>query len=388
MKVKSYITIAFREFVHSIKTFVLYFIILVCLESISITMLKAESNTPDKIADIADELGYNCMYINCNEISDIDDIFDNEDIIIKYAKSNIMPSFRSGIFDYGTKTHEPILSNYSEGVICQESKFENKSNVYLLENMISGKTDFNSDKDYIWISSEISNEYKVSVGDVLEYKGSENYIKELEIAGIYTASSDICSLFITESTYDKIFENVSVLDFQKLEVWIKSNDFKKIGKHIDILNNKKVSFRYDDDLYSAVNMMYASFYSAVFILTCALTGIVIYLSDLYYNKRSGFFFVNYIIGMSQKDIINIIIIIIGMLIVSTLLVSVCVCMMIMNYFNNYLFELFNIDFELSGFPVEQFVIYCGILFFCLLIVLFRIKNVIKKTFLSGSGRNI
>lgn len=387
MKLKSCITVAFREFIHSLKTFALYFIILVCLESISITMLRAATDTPDKIADIADELGYNYIFIDCNRIDELDDLFKESDFAIHTVRSDMAPGLLFDFFDCNSSSDLKLLNN-SEGVICHSEKFENKSISYLLENMISGDRDIDKTGDFIWISDEVSEKLKVSTGDTLTYEISEQDLFTFEVAGVYKANKDISSSFIAETTYDKLRNSTSYSDEDKFDLLIKCNDFKKIGTIKEKLTKNDFSFSYADQMYSAVNMMYSSFYASVVILTVALTGIVIYLSELYFNKRRSFFSVNYIIGMSQKNIVQIIFILLTILITFSLLFSSFICMLIMGYFDNYLLGLFDIDFELHGFPLTQFIIYCLIMCICLLIILVRIKKLIKKTFASSSGRNL
>ncbi|MBP1565213.1 MAG: ABC transporter permease [Oscillospiraceae bacterium] len=387
MKMKSCITIAFREFIHSIKTFALYFIILVCLESISITMLKAATDTPDKIADIADELGYNYLNIECNKISDIENIFEREDMVIDYVCSDMAPSFISDFFD-DSDSYETDILNLKECVVSLSDKFENQSVDYLHENMISGNFIPDTDKNHVWISDELSQQLGISTGDILRYDDAKIFDMTFEVAGIYTADKNICDLFMSENTYKNARSTREYSDDEQFDICVKCSDFSKIKVFCDRLSEKGLEFDYYDEMQSAVNMMYASFYAAVVILSVALTGIVIYLSELYYNKRRSFFSVNYIIGMSQKDIIRIIFTLLSMLLVFSLLVAGCVCMLIMGYFDNYLFDLFKVDFELSGFPIKQFLIYFVVICICLLIVLVRIRKLIKKTFTSSSGRNL
>lgn len=389
MNIKSCLTVAFREFIHSVRIFLLYFIILVCLESITITILRAASDTPDKISDIAKELGYNYISVKCCEIGDAERFFEKNDAKLEHIRSDISFSFKSQIFNYNSNSG-CILSNDSEGVICETSKLKDNYKIYLSENMISGNTDFNSDDDYIWISDELSRFYNINAGDALEYSfpdpDQDSYV--FEVAGIYKADKDICCLFITDCAYEKVRNMVAENTQEKYDVLLKCSDLKKIGEYIDILKKYDMNYSYSDEMYSAVNMMFASFYASVVILFAALTGIMIYLSDLYFSKRRDFYAVNYIIGMPKKDIVRIIFILLGMLLIISLMVSGCICMLIMNYFDNYLFDLFGIDFELRGFPINQFIISFVILAVSLFFVLFRIKSVISKTFSDSSGRNL
>lgn len=387
MRMKSYLTVAFREFKFSLKTFALYFIILVCLESISVSILKAATDTPDKIEVLADDLGSNCISIECSEISDIETLADKDDIKINYVRSNMPESIISNILGYENYSKLNLL-NYREGIICSESKFENNATSYLQKHMISGSLISDTTKDYMWISDDISHQLQINVGDLLKNPDSDLGSTTFEVAGIYTASKDICSIFVTEATYEKTRNLLQYNDAEKLVLWVKCNDYKSIGKFKNKLSENHFTYAYNEELYSAINMMYASFYAAVVVLSVALTGIVIYLSELYYNKRRSFFSLNYIIGMSQKDIIYIIFILIGILLSFSLIISGCISMLIMGYFDDYLFKLFNIDFNLRGFPFVQFLIYCVIMCLCLLIVLIRIKKIIGKSFTIDSGRNL
>lgn len=377
MKMRSCITIAFREFVHSIRTFALYFIILVCLESVSITMLKAATDTPDKIADIADELGYNYIVIECNKISDIENIFESEDMVIKNVCSDMTSSLISDIFDY-EKYPETDILNLREGVICSDDKFQNNSVTYLNENMILGSFIQDTNKNQLWISDELSQQLEISAGDILASENVKLNDMMFEVAGIYTADKNIYDLYMTENTYEKVRNTREYNDDEKFELRIECNDFRKMKIFKSRLSENGFIFEYYEEMYSAVNMMYASFYAAVVILSVALTGIVMYLSELYYNKRRNFFFINYIIGMSQKDIIRIISVLLGILLVFSLMVSGCICMLIMMYFDNYLFELFKIDFELRGFPVVQFLICFAVICLCFLIVLVHIRKIYES----------
>lgn len=254
--------------------------------------------------------------------------------------------------------------------------------------MISGSLISDTTKDYMWISDDISHQLQINVGDLLKNPDSDLGSTTFEVAGIYTASKDICSIFVTEATYEKTRNLLQYNDAEKLVLWVKCNDYKSIGKFKNKLSENHFTYAYNEELYSAINMMYASFYAAVVVLSVALTGIVIYLSELYYNKRRSFFSLNYIIGMSQKDVIYIIFILIGILLSFSLIISGCISMLIMGYFDDYLFKLFNIDFNLRGFPFVQFLIYCVIMCLCLLIVLIRIKKIIGKSFTIDSGRNL
>ncbi len=379
MKIRSCFEIALFELRHSFKIFLFYSVICISLMSVSASLLKAAMTIPDKISGIAHSLNADSIIVYDYSIDTIENILDNVNII---SCSSGMVGDATELF--GEENADNILlRDLRRGIIIDSDKFTNESREYIANNLLSGEFSPEKDNNPVWINDIMAKRLNLKCGDIL--KGSANLENpvELVVQGIFRKSDEVEYYYVKEKTNELIIGSFPDI---KNEFWMRCDLFSDLNKIQKILKKNNMEYSCEDMMYRSLNMMYASFYSSCIILIVALSGIMTYLLEQYYSKRKSFFKMNSLLGMTEKNIIWVLFLLIEAVLVFSVICSGFLSSGIINRIDAYICELFSYDFELRGFPFIQMILIFSLVQISMAAIFRRLRKTIHISANKSIGR--
>lgn len=124
-------------------------------------------------------------------------------------------------------------------------------------------------------------------------------------------------------------------------------------------------------------MMYAAFYISTIILLVALSGILLHLLNLYYNRRATYFALCLAVGMTHGDVLKILFCISEIIIIATTVFSSALSYFALYKIEAYINKLFLLQNEQTKFPFISLILNIILLQLCILFVIKKVSKTIK-----------
>ena len=379
MKIRSCFEIALFELRHSFKIFLFYSVICVSLMAVSTSLLKAAMTIPDKISGIAHGLNADSIEIYDYKIDKIENVINNVNII----------SCRSGMVGDATNifwekyADNMWISGLSSGILINSDKFTNESQEHIPENLLSGEFSPDKDNNPVWINNIMANKLNLKCGDILNGSTFSGQPIKLVIQGIFKDSDEVEYYYVNEQTWELI---VGDSEPEKNVFWVRCQQFSDLNKIQKILKKNNIEYSCQDMMFRSLNIMYAAFYSSSIILIVALNGIMTYLLEQYYSKRKNFFKINSLLGMTEKNIICVLFLIIECVLIFSVICSGLLSSAIINRINTYICELFKYDFNLNGLPLIQLIINFALVQVSIITAFYKFRKMLHISANKSIGR--
>lgn len=188
----------------------------------------------------------------------------------------------------------------------------------------------------IWMEDSLANKLNLDVGDTLIMQTNGDSLK-LKVRGIYVdAKDDLQSSYLPVWVYQQIGKD------NELNIWAHCNS--SLSEFLKIIGKLKSEYfivnSYDDTIYSMEFMVYILYVCTVILFVLALQ-VIISLNKVYYNRRSKFWNICYNMGLTNKDICFINLIIAECILVFAFFIGTILAIRLNDYFLVYMQDLFH-----------------------------------------------
>lgn len=405
MKLFDWLSIALDELKKSFKIILLFFVILVMIDSIIISMLSFSSAISDAISDEIDNLyGSSDVSLKYSGVSQ-EDISFLTSLNVKCVTGNNMAMDKivknssvsaGGMSSVDFKPIVAILPMY-----VSQSPEKNPDRLTIEDMIIDGRAWNDSDNTAdsngtfcFWASSEFAETFGLDIDSEAEFKTplSDKVIK-LKLAGIY--DYDLMSMTVLEDTdstdefaYDYIMPvGVGYTLLENSKYTKRCNGSVYLNAPSDILAVKSQILDYGinisgietlEDLMGSLTLITNTFFSIAVVLMATVTLIIYEMTSMILSSRKSFMGVLCAIGADDRMLT----VIFGGIIEIVIFVSIIISSIFSALLNHYIstvvcglfgFENLNIAFDIMS-PVMAFVL--SNLF--MLIPIFLMNRKIKK----------
>lgn len=380
MKIRNYFKFAGQEIRVSLSLFIFYMIIFILLLSASVTFLDSALFLPDKIASTMQKMKTDNIIIFIEETSKLQEL----------AKSIPMKLYECKVGGYefdperlGLSSNEASKESnssiaFSGGVLLKDYQINNQVALFISGNIISGEFAPNvpNSKGALptWISGTMADAFGINCQDELQLIVSGKNSVPLYVQGLYSSNTAFSDYYIPEEAYSLF--NVNNAD-SKLQITVSPLRFRDIYSLLNRLQKSDIPCLYSEQTVRSTQMMYVAFYISTIILLVALSGILLYLLNLYYNRRATYFALCLAVGMTHGDVLKILFCISEIIIIATTVFSSALSYFALYKIEAYINKLFLLQNEQTKFPFISLILNIILLQLCILFVIKKVSKTIK-----------
>ncbi len=381
MKFKYCLKTTLWEIRTQIKLFVFYIIIFISLFSMATALLNVAMYLPDGVGKLASKESLDTVGVDSVEkIDELEQILEKYDIVLYDAIDNEVDKERLG------------LSNEEDSLIgigaVVDTTWKNELKEYIKYNLISGE--FSPEKlnanncSAVWFDEKVAEDFKLEIGDEITIYDKDGIAsdKKLYVQGLYKNEVSEKYNYCINDCYlsTNAYKDFHLVDKREDCYFVFApQKFRDIFDIITLLENNHYNVLYSETFVNAIRMMYIMLYVFNFILFIALSGILLHLMDMYYQKRNFYWAVNSAIGMSYKDIMRILFCIYEVILIIASGASAFVSYFILNGINNMSQDLFGMNLSTNQFSVYPFIFNFILLQICLFFVLYKLRKKLLNT---------
>lgn len=188
----------------------------------------------------------------------------------------------------------------------------------------------------IWMENSLAYKLDLDVGDTLIMQTNDNRLK-LKVRGIYVdVKDDLQSSYIPVWAYQQIGKD------NELSIWAHCES--SVSEFLKIIGNLKSEYfivdSFEDTIYAMEFIVYILYICVVILFFLALQ-VIVSLNRVYYNRRSKFWNICYDIGLTNKDIGSINMILSESILFFTFFIGTILAIRLNDYFLVYMQDLFH-----------------------------------------------
>lgn len=381
MKLKFCLRMTFWEVRTHIKLFVFYILIFTLLFSMATALLNVAMYLPDGVGELASKetLDFVCVD-SIDNIAQLEQQLEEYEVNLIDIKDNEITIERLGL---SNEEHDIL----DFGAVL-DTKWSNELKEYLKYNFNSGeflpeKLNVNGSAA-IWFDESVAETFKLNIGDEITIYDKDGIAsdKKLYIQGLYKNEVSEKYNYYINDCYFSINAYNYFHDVDKREdcnICISPEKFRDVFSIIALLEDISSEVYYENTFINAIRMMYITLYAFNIVLFIALSGILLHLMDMYYEKRDFYWAINSAIGMSYKDIMRILLCIYELILIIVSVASIFVSYLILNGINNMSQDLFEMNLITNQISVYPYIFNFILLQLCLLFVLYKFRKKLLNT---------